>query len=827
MRKTVFAILTALSLIAAVAPSSLAGPKKSRKAAKTEAPAPPKKTPYQKFSTKKGIKVAGEGLKVYRDGKKVWLEVPDSLMGSKIVLSTVVDKSSSEWVPVGKSVSPQKVFVLSRTDSLLVLQEPGAIISVKDTTMQAALGKAGLLPVRYAFPLKYRNGDTTAVVVDATRLFSPSNKDAFSLNGVNIDDTFSAWDEGTPVADFSEIIAPVAYPRSVGVRQAVSVHVTPYLPAGGGRAYVFEGQKERIDGEFITTVTLLPECGIKIRETDRHIGVRNVPFKEYSSEKGIRSGRTARRWNISKDKRLTVYVDTLFPEAWYQAIRKGIEAWNPAFEEIGITRAIDVRRYPSYGGFRAEDPLVSKVMADDDGRREEIRTALFGDNSTGELLSFTMTIPAGFIDNVRYEAFYNIADADARYRTYDMPESALCEIVRARVMQAFGGVLGLEPNYAGSQAYSPAQLRSPSFTKVHGITASVTDDVLFNIFAREGDREKGLVTIVDRIGPYDRLAIKWLYSSFPEGTDEKKALTSVIAPYTGAEYRYVPVSGKTYMDVRALPGDLGNDPEACFDERVRHLRAVMENAYSWIGDEDLEMSSFRILLPERIALQFFAASRTLCYNIGGVYNDDSGMRAVPKDFQKHILRKVNDFYTTFSLPPSATDLFHFSGAVSSFDGLFRTNYANQSGFFNRIRMVAFAADKAASGYPASEYLDDLTDLLTANIRKGQVCKEDEFPLSLLMAMGLMSNSPMMQHSYQEAFHRSNGLVDSFPEDEALAPVLSGIPVTSLSDLDGDCYNAMERIRSILEKALRAEGDPNKKGILEYLLTIAQAALGMK
>ena len=827
MRKTVYAILTALSLVAAVVPTSQAAPRKSRKAAKTEAPAAPEKSPYEKFTSKKGIKAAGEGLKVYQDGKKVWLEIPDSLMGSKIVLSTVVDKGSSEWIPVGRSVSPQKVFILSRTDSLLVLQEPGAIISVKDTSMHAALRRAGLLPVRYAFPLKYRNGDTTAVVVDATKLFSPSNKDAFSLKGINVDDTFSAWDDGTPVADFSEIIAPVAYPRSVGVRQAISFHVTPYVPAGGGRAYVFDGQKERIDGEFITTVTLLPETGTGIRETDRHIGVKSVPFKEFTSSRGIRSGRTARRWNISSDNRLTVYVDTLFPEAWYQAIRKGLEAWNPAFEDLGIKRAIDVRRYPSYGGFRAEDPLVSKVMADEDGRREEIRTSLFGDNSTGELLSFTMTIPAGFIDNVRYEAFYNIADADARYRTYDMPESALCEIVRAKVMRAFGGVLGLEPNYAGSMAYSPAQLRSPSFTKLNGITASVTDDVLFNIFAREGDRERGLVTIVDRIGPYDRLAIKWLYSSFPEGTDEKKALASMIAPYTSAEYRYVPVSGKNFMDARALPGDLGNDPEACFDERVRHLRAVMENAYDWIGDQDIEMSEFRVVFPERVAMQFFAAARTLCYNVGGVYNDDSGMRAVPKDFQKHILRKVNDFFITFTLPPSATPLLHFSGAVSSFDGLFRTNYANQSGFFNRIKMVAFAADKASSGYPASEYLDDLTDLLTVGIRKGKVCKEDEFPLSIYMAMGLMANSPMMQANYQKAFHRTGSLQDDFSMDDAMAPVLSDIPPTSLADLDNDCYNAMERLRSILEKAARSESDPDKKGMLDYLLKLSDSALGKK
>ncbi|MBR1574239.1 MAG: zinc-dependent metalloprotease [Bacteroidales bacterium] len=826
MRKTVYILLTALALAAAVTPAS--GARKPRKKAGTEVSKAPAKTPYQKFSGKKGLKSAGEGFKVYRDGQKVWLEIPDSLMGKKVVLSTVTSKTSSEWVPVGRSVSPQKVFVLSRTDSLLVLREPRGPVSVRDTSLHSALRKAGLLPVRYAFPLKYRNADSSAVVVDATRLFSPSNKDAFSMKGVNVDDTFTAYDDGTPVPDFSEVIAPVAYPGSVGVRQAVSFHVTPYIPAGGGRAYVFEGEKERIDGEFITTLTVLPASDLAIRPVDRRIGVRSVPYQEFSAARGIRSGRTARRWNITPDERLTVYVDTLFPEAWYQAIRKGIEAWNPAFEQLGIKRAVDVRRYPSYGGFRAEDPLVSKVMADDDPRRETIRTALFGDNSTGELLSFTMTVPAGFIDASRYEAFYNIADVDARFRTYDLPESALCDMLRARVMQAFGGVLGLEPNYAGSLAYSPAQLRSPSFTKLHGITGSVTDDVLFNIFAREGDREKGLVTIVDRIGPYDKLAVKWLYSALPEGADVQAELRSMLDAHAGKEYLYVPFGGgRNILDPRAVPGDLGSDPEACFDERMRHLKAVMEQAYSWIGEEDIEMTEFRVVFPERVALQMFSAARTLLYHVGGVYNDDAGMTAVPKDFQKHILRKVNDTFTDFSLAPGATDLFHFSGAVRSFDGLFSTNYTNQSGFYTRIPMVAFAADKARSGYPASEYLEDLVQMLTEDIRQGRVSRKDEFPVTLLMAWGLMGNSAMLQSGYNEAFHRSFALTEDLGRDEGLAPVLTGIPAESLRDLDTDCYKAMESLHKILKAAASRERDDVKKGILDYLLNMSESALRLK
>ena len=105
-------------------------------------------------------------------------------------------------------------------------------------------------------------------------------------------------------------------------------------------------------------------------------------------------------------------------------------------------------------------------------------------------------MPRDFAESARKEAVYTIAHTDRRYAGYYLSDEAVCEVLTAKVMQRMAAALGLAPNLTGSMAYSPEQLRDPSYTQKYGFTASVTDDVLFNYAARPGDRERGVATII-------------------------------------------------------------------------------------------------------------------------------------------------------------------------------------------------------------------------------------------------------------------------------------------------------------------------------------------
>ena len=125
-----------------------------------------------------------------------------------------------------------------------------------------------------------------------------------------------------------------------------------------------------------------------------------------------------------------------------------------------------------------------------------------------------MSIPGNYLLSLLFSTSFTIGDVDSRYLSYNLSDDAVCDVIRAQTMKIFGRGLGLGRNCAGSLAYTPEELRSPEFTQKHGITASVLDNVLFNTLARPGDKESGVVTIVDRIGPYDEYAIEWLYGSY-------------------------------------------------------------------------------------------------------------------------------------------------------------------------------------------------------------------------------------------------------------------------------------------------------------------------
>ena len=96
---------------------------------------------YESFVSKKGINRAGTCMRIYKDGDKLWMEFPDSLMGRRVILSSFMRKSSG-WTTCGTDISAREVFTLSQTDSLLLLTSP------------VATPESTIAPVRYARPTR-------------------------------------------------------------------------------------------------------------------------------------------------------------------------------------------------------------------------------------------------------------------------------------------------------------------------------------------------------------------------------------------------------------------------------------------------------------------------------------------------------------------------------------------------------------------------------------------------------------------------------------------------------------------------------------------------
>ena len=751
---------------------------------------------YESFISKKGIKSAGQSMRIYKDGDKYWMEFPDSLMGSRLILSSFL-RSSSGWTSCGTDISSREVFTLGKTDSLLLFSSAVASPEVVEQFVA---------PIRYAFPIKYRGADSTSVVVDVSKLFSTSNKDAFNPKGVQVDAEAMVY-KATPKQELTYFKDFVSFPSSTGVVQGVTFKVSPSFNVGGGMLQVVEEEMMSVDADVATVLTLMPEVKVDTKVADDRIGTVNFERNVYSASRGVIKEKILSRWDISGGKKISVYIDTLFSAAQREAVAKGLLAWNGAFEAAGLGRVVEVLPYPKDSLFSAENPLVSKVMADVHSSSGRLSVSVLADPASGHISACSITVPAGLRGTLRMEGLFGISDVDPRWREYDIPEDAFCEALTARVMQAFARVLGLSANAAGSFAYSPAQLRDPDFTRTHGITASVTDDVLFNTLARPSDAAKGVKTIVDRPGEYDYLAIEWIYG-------HQDAADSLLASVKDSPaYRYLEAA-KDSPDPRCYSGDLGNDPFEEYENAMRRLKAISAGLVSWYEGKIPENEGFREVLAEQILLHHQAEHRKLSRVIGGIFLRDlsSGVKyeSVPKDIQKKAMCTVTANLQETAYLDSNKELLSFCGAYNGFATLMRINSLNLGGVNSRLKWAALAQAEGIETYPLEDLLSDISDEVTRKLRKGSVPEGEEFFCAVWASLGLKRNIPLYSAKTKGPSDQASLYVPLKASEASYGPLLERC-----------CAAELERLSGILKKCRRAARNAHDRNRIDYVLKSLQ------
>ena len=761
MRRKITLALLFVALVASMLPEGLSAQAFRRPygrrvhPAKTAAPAPDtvkKPTAYEKFLKKSGLKKETGYLKLYTDGTDVWLEIPDSLTGRKLILSTVLKDSSDPWVEVGQQVSSAKVFQVGRTDSLLVLFEPARLPESADSLERATLRAAAAKAIRYAFPINMRNTDSTAVVVKATRLFDPSNKDVIDIQALLYGEN-SGLIKPAVKSELSLKSAPVRYGSAhLGVQRELTIEgddgtFSRNSVSGNGR-------KARISGNFVTMLSLVPDREIPVRNADSRVGVRRQSYSTFSSEKGVKTDYDAVRWNLAPGEHITVYIDTLFPVTRRDAIRRGLEAWNAGFRQAGLGDVVRAVPYPADSAFCADDPFICKVVPTGCDVNL-LRSSTLGSGLTGGVLGATITVPQGYLTQMWRQYAFKISEADRRFATLFPEEPALCEILCAGVMRSFGNVLGLTDNLAGSAAYSPEQLRDAAFTATHGITASVMDQgAMFNTLARPKDSYAGVPTVSNQIGTYDRYAIEWLYKVFP-GEDDSAFLKALVDSHEGdPEYLYLPEQGSGMMarDIRARSGDLGSDPMAEYNSRMATLRYVARHALEWLNDPRLENSSDRYLFYEWLWLGHSDAIQLLASCLGGVTTNPVGSGAakftpVDKKTQKEYIKTIFSSWRDRDWIEADRELLHTAGAVRSSNDMAVLNSSTVTGARSRINYIFFAWKEAGSGYTPDEYLTDFENELFRNAAIGSLEPQEDQSLAIYMAQTLINSSPVLRANY--------------------------------------------------------------------------------
>lgn len=490
-----------------------AGDRKRDKKKKQEADTAAKATPYEKlFKDKRVETVRGGGLTLHLTADKLYLELPDSLLGRGLMITTTIERTGDpgDGLAHQQPVPPYMVeFGRGKSDTLLCMREFAPVVIVDGSpAMREAVGRSNIGPIVASYAVKARTPDGKSSVVDVTALFVGDVKRLRPIDpeGGN---TYGGW--MTAKADYkkdrSMLTGVTGGKGCVSVVGELSYGTTVSFL---GLLDLWKDKPQSIVAR--RTLRVLGDPERRMRLCDQRLGLAAKAFKRFSDrEQEAKTDYYACRRSIldsaGKVRPVVFYVDTAFDASAYAAVERGLLLWNDAFAKIGCKDVVRVEPFPADPAFN-DNSLYNNCVRRTGTSNSELYTASWVDPRSGEILGTDIFVPFNFTAAIQKKLLLTLSAADPEARTTQPSARQIADALTAMVARRAASAFGVMPNYAASSAYPTDSLRSPSFTRENGLAASITDDVFYNIVAQPGDRERGVKLVADALGPYDYLAVE-------------------------------------------------------------------------------------------------------------------------------------------------------------------------------------------------------------------------------------------------------------------------------------------------------------------------------
>ena len=625
-----------------------AGDRKRDKKKKQEADTAAKATPYEKlFKDKRVETVRGGGLTLHLTADKLYLELPDSLLGRGLMITTTIERTGDpgDGLAHQQPVPPYMVeFGRGKSDTLLCMREFAPVVIVDGSpAMREAVGRSNIGPIVASYAVKARTPDGKSSVVDVTALFVGDVKRLRPIDpeGGN---TYGGW--MTAKADYKKdrsMLTGVAGGKGcVSVVGELSYGTTVSFL---GLLDLWKDKPQSIVAR--RTLRVLGDPERRMRLCDQRLGLAAKAFKRFSDrEQEAKTDYYACRRSIldsaGKVRPVVFYVDTAFDASAYAAVERGLLLWNDAFAKIGCKDVVRVEPFPADPAFN-DNSLYNNCVRRTGTSNSELYTASWVDPRSGEILGTDIFVPFNFTAAIQKKLLLTLSAADPEARTTQPSARQIADALTAMVARRAASAFGVMPNYAASSAYPTDSLRSPSFTRENGLAASITDDVFYNIVAQPGDRERGVKLVADALGPYDYLAVEWLYKPVPGAVtphDEVPELRRLLASKEGDPRCFFAQYASGTYDPRVGAGDLGDDLFRSVALQSANLKYVAEHGDGWLSGRDGDYK-FREELLTDMVLRVNSLALQLMRYIGGVYMNpvyegtaQPACTAVPREVQR-------------------------------------------------------------------------------------------------------------------------------------------------------------------------------------------------
>ncbi len=475
-------------------------------------PTGPQPRPYNRVITPDAHTVAGL-FKAHRVADRLYFEIPRSeLDRSMIVVTRTMAGGTGAAVPPGGPT----LFVHWERDGNRIRLRRETYQVAADSTQPIARAVEAIRygPIIASFNVESWGPDSTAVI-EVTRLFTTNITEFAVVNA--------------PQADRSFVERVAAYPENMNVVATQTGTQTP-APAGPGQPAPGPGARpQTLTARVSWSFLRLPEQPMMPRLHDKRVGYISSAYIDYSRpEHEAKERRFIHRFRLEKRdpsaavsdpvRPIVFWIDPATPSWLVPWVRRGVEAWRPAFEAAGFRNAISARTPPSNG----EDPDWSMLDARHSviyWRASPIANATGGqtvDPRSGEIIKAEVNMYHNVMSLLRDWYFTQVGPLDPRARQLPLPDSLMGRLVEYVVAHEIGHAIGYPHNMKASAMYPPDSLRSVEFLRrMGGHVATLMDYSRFNYVAQPEDGIPPEL-LIPGVGPYDRFVVEWGHRPIPD-----------------------------------------------------------------------------------------------------------------------------------------------------------------------------------------------------------------------------------------------------------------------------------------------------------------------
>ncbi len=576
--------------------------------------------PYDKVITKDAQ--SDDGLfTVHRIKDKVYYEIPKNQLNKELLWVSQIAKTTL-GVGYGGQALGNRVVRWERHNNRILLRSVSYDVAADpNLPISQAVRASNNDTILMNFYIE-SFGKDEAPVIDVSRLFTTevieiSARTRLRARGFDASRSF--------------VERVVSFPENIEV-EATHTYTSPpdATPAGPpAPPNPFQGAGMRPGSATVVmhySMVKLPEKPMMPRLADERVGYFSVRKLDYGIDEHRAPQRTyITRWRLEKKdpsaaisepvKPIVYYIDPATPPKWVPYIKKGIEDWQPAFEEAGFKKAIIAKDPPK------DDPDWSP----EDARYSVIRWLPsiienasgphIHDPRTGEILESDIQFYHNVMNLARDWYFVQVGPLDPRAQKLPLPDDLMGELIRYVAAHEVGHTLGFPHNMKASSMYPLEKVRDREWVKKMGHTPTLMDYSRFNYVAQPEDKID-VEDLIPKIGPYDKWVTMWGYKPIP-GCETPEAERKTLDEWARVQDK---TPWLRFSTERSLGADPGEQTEAVGDADaiaattlgLKNLKRVSEILLSATstkeGDpyDDLEELYGRILGQWRLEMNHVA-----------------------------------------------------------------------------------------------------------------------------------------------------------------------------------------------------------------------------